>query len=169
MDFQNVLSSINLTTPSWDLFVLIIFAVGIGFYLLSLGKDRAFVILLSSYIAFALMSRLELLEKVAGVDLENSFMNQTVLYLALIGALFLILSRSAFTAALSSGAAGGWFQTLVVSFLQIGLVLSVIVSFLPQAEANNLSIFLKSVFVEDGSQAFWFVTPLLAIFLLKEK
>ncbi|MFA7169767.1 MAG: hypothetical protein WC178_02845 [Candidatus Paceibacterota bacterium] len=169
MDFQNIFGSIEFTTLSWDLFVIVVFIVGIGFYLFRFGKDKAFIALLSSYISFALVSRLELLEKVLGLGLENSFLDKALFFLLGVFVLFFILSRSAFTSVFNRGTGGAWFETLVVSFLQIGFMVSATISFLSILEINNLSIFLRSVFVGDGAQFFWFVTPLLAISLLREK
>ena len=39
MDFTGIFGSMNLTDPSWDLFVLVTFLVGIYFYLFKYGKD----------------------------------------------------------------------------------------------------------------------------------
>jgi hypothetical protein len=169
MDFQNVVHSINLTNPSWDLFVLLAFVVGIGFYLMRGGVGRAFLVLLSSYISFSLVTRLALIEKVLGVNLQNTLTNKTIIFLAGILVIFFILSRSGFFPMFRQSSKKVWFKTLVISFLQIGLVISLIVSFTSIQEAKNLSMFLRYFFATDGAQFFWLVSPLLAIFLFKEK
>lgn len=169
MDFLKVISSINLANPSWDVFVLITFAVGVYFYLFRWGKDRAFIALLSTYVAYGFISRLPLIEKTLGTNLDNTFTNKTIIFLGAVFALLWIFTNSSFVSIFSRGSKSAWFPTLVMGFLQIGLIISIVVSFLSPVEAKNLSIFLKSVFVENGAQFFWFVSPFLAIFLLKEK
>lgn len=169
MDFQSVIKSVSLTNPSWDLFVLVTFAVVICAYLFRFGKDRAFLILISTYISFALIEKLPLIEKVAGVSLKNTPTDKALIFLAGIFAVYFILSRSAFTSVSRIVSKKSWFPTLVLSFLQVGLIISLIISFLSPAEVKDLSAFLRYFFATDSAQFFWLVAPFAAIFLLKEK
>ncbi len=169
MDFQSLFENINLTSSHLDVLIFVGFTVGLCLYLLRWGKDKAFIALISSYISLALVEKIDLVEKVLGFKFENSFANKTILFLAVVLVLFFVLSRSSFTSVFNRSSSRAWFQTLVIGFLQIGLMISIIFSFLSPAETNSLSIFLKSVFVDDGAQLFWFVSPFFAIFLLKDK
>jgi hypothetical protein len=167
MDIQSFINNINWTTPSWDLFIIIIFVAGIFLYGLSLGRDRAFIILISSYISLALLNKSSLIFEVLGIQLDNSFMNNTALFLGGVFVLFFLLSNSAFTSVFDQSPAGTWMQTLIVSFLQIGLVISIVISFLPPEEINALSSFIKSVFVENQAQFFWLLSPLVSMLIFK--
>ncbi|MFA6897035.1 MAG: hypothetical protein WCQ96_02005 [Patescibacteria group bacterium] len=169
MDFTQIIGSISFTNPSWDLCVLVIFLAGIYLYLFRYGKDRAFLILLCGYISLALVEKLPLIKAVTGLKLEENFTNKTVLFVAGIFVLSWVFSHSDFISIFRQGAKKAWFQALVVSFLQIGFIISVVVSFLPAADAGNLSIFLKAVFVDHGAQFFWLISPFFAIFFIKEK
>ena len=169
MDFAKVIGSISLTNPSWDLFVLVTFLVGIYFYLFKYGKDRAFLVLICSYISLALVEKLPLIKSVTGLKLEENFTNKTGLFLAGILVLFWIFSHSDYISIFRSGSKKARFQKLVISFLQIGFIISVVVSFLPAAGIGNLSIFLKAAFADKGAQFFWMIAPFFAIFLIKEK
>lgn len=169
MDFAKIVHSINLASPNWDLLVFIVFLAGIYLYIFRWGKDKSFLALLSAYISLAVMEKLSLVDKVANVKFENILVNKAVLFLALLAAVFWILSRSDFASVFSRGMKSAWFEILVISFLQIGLITSLAISFLPQQEIKNLSIFLRAVFVEDEAQAFWLVSPFLALLLLRGK
>ncbi|MDD3007031.1 MAG: hypothetical protein PHX30_05660 [Candidatus Pacebacteria bacterium] len=169
MDFDKIVSSISLTNPSWDLLVLLTFVVGIYFYLFRYGKDRAFLVLLCSYVSLALIEKLSLIKSATGLHLEENFTNKTALFLVGILVLSWIFSHSDFTFIHRHSTKKAWFQTLVVSFLQIGFIISIIISFLPAVDARNLSIFLKTVFVDNVAQLFWMISPFFAILLIKEK
>lgn len=169
MDFQNILNGVNFTTPSWDLFVLIVFVVGLFFYMLSLGRDRAFIMLLSTYISLAILGKVVVIQKIVGISLEMNFVNQTAIFLAGIFLIFLVISKSSLTAVFNQGPSGSWFHTLVIGFLQIGLAISIVVAFLPLAEAENLSLFIKSFFVDEIAKFFWLVAPFVVTILVKGK
>lgn len=169
MDFAQVISSISLTNPSWDLFVLVAFLVGIYFYMFRWGKDKAFMVLVCSYVSLALVDRLSLLKAVTGVVLEENYANKTALFLSCILLCFWMFSKSDFASVFTRGLKGARFQILVISFLQVGLIISSVVSFLPVAQADGLSIFLKTFFVDNTAQSFWLVAPFFAIYFIKEK
>jgi hypothetical protein len=169
MDFAGIFEGINLTSPSWDLFVLITFLFGIYFYLFRYGKDRAFIVLLASYVSLALVERLPLIKSATGLALEESYRNKAILFIIGILAISWMMLHSDFTANFRQGSRKAWFETLVLSFLQIGFIISVIVSFMPVMAADSLSIFLRAAFVQDGAQLFWLIAPFFAILLIKEK
>lgn len=169
MDFGSVIHSVSLTNPSWDLFVILAFVAGIGFYLLRRGGERAFWILLSTYISYAIITRLVLIERFLGWKMQNATTDKVMIFLIMILVVFFIVSKSVFVPAFRQGSRKAWFRTFIMSFLQIGLIVSLIVSFLTPQEVKNLSIFLRYFFGQDGAQLFWFLSPLAAIFLLKEK
>lgn len=169
MDFAGIFESMNLTRPSWDLLVLITFLVGIYFYLFRYGKGRAFIVLLASYISLALVERLPLVEAATGLDLEDDYRSRAAIFVAGIILFSWMILHSDFISGFRQGSKKAWFETLTLSFLQIGFIISVIVSFVPAAAADDLSIFLKAAFVEDGAQLFWMASPFFAIFFIREK
>lgn len=168
MDIQNAVNSINWTSPSWDLFVIVIFVAGIFLYSLGLGKDKTFVILISSYISLALVSKLSLIQEVLGFQLGGSFINDSAVFLGGTLFLFFVLSNSTFTSVFDQGLDRSWFQMTVMSFLQIGLMVSVIVSFLTPEETAELSDFMKSFFADSQSQFIWLISPIVAITVFKK-
>lgn len=168
MDIQGFINSINWNTPSWDLFIIVIFVAGIFLYTLSLGKNRVLVLLVSSYISLALFSKSYLLFSQIGFNLENSFSNNMMIFIGGILLLFFILSNSVFTSVFEQSSGGTWLQTMTMSFLQIGLMISVSASFLSTEEINILSPFVISVFANNQAQFFWIVSPLAAVLLFKK-
>ncbi len=167
MDFAKIFGGISLTNPSWDLFVLLTFLAGIYLYLFRYGKDRAFIVLLASYVSLAFVERLPVIRAATGIALEDTYRNKAIVFIAGIFILSWVILHSDFTSNFRQGSRKAWFETLALSFLQIGFIISVIISFIPAAD--DLSIFLRAVFAQDGAQLFWLIAPFFAIFLIKEK
>lgn len=169
MDIVATINSISWNTFNWDLFVIIIFFVGVLIYSFFLGRDRVFVILISSYISLALLSKSSLIFETFGIQINNSFVNETAIFIGCIVVLFFILSCSAFTSVFDRSPTGTVFQTITISFLQIGFVISVIISFLSFEEITALPLFVKSVFAENQMQSFWLLAPLITMLLFRGK
>src|SRR5512143_4108673 len=55
-DVANAVAGINWAAPTWDLFIVLFFVVTVFLYGLSLGRDRIIVILVSIYMALAVVS-----------------------------------------------------------------------------------------------------------------
>ncbi len=170
MDIQNIVSSINWNAPSWDLFIVIIFLGGMFLYSLRLSRDKVFVILLSSYISLAFVGKYALLVETFGIKLNsNSFIVNSAIFLGGMLLLFFIISNSIFVSIFDQGARRLWLQSIVIGFFQLGLVVSVIVSFLPPDEIKNLSIFVKTFFGNNQAQSFWLLSPFAAMIFFRGK
>lgn len=169
MDFLSIINSIDWHTLNWDLFIIIIFIVGILVYNFFLGRDRVFIVLISGYISLALLGKFVLIFETLGIQiqLDNSFINTAALFTGCVIALFFMLSHSAFTSVFDKSPTGTLLQTAVISFLQIGFFLSIVISFLSPEETTALSVFVKSVFVENQAQSFWLLAPLISILLFR--
>ncbi len=169
MDIQAIINSVNWNTLNWDLFVIVIFIVGVLVYSFFLGRDRVFVILVSGYISLALLSKTSLFFETFGIQVNDSFINTTAIFIGFLVILFFMLSFSAFTSVFDRGPTGTALQTITISFLQIGFIISVIISFLSFEEINALPLFIKSVFAESQTQSFWLLAPLISILLFRGK
>lgn len=167
MDSQNIFSGLSLSTPSWDLLILVVFLVGISVYIFKLGRDRAFIMLLSTYLALALVSKIDIIMRGVGLSFDFNFNNQAIAFLLGLFLAFWIISKSSLTSVFNRGPSGSWFHTLVIGFLQIGLSFSIIVAFLSKEEIENMSLFVKSFFIDDMARSFWLVIPFIVIILIR--
>ena len=81
--------------------------------------------------------------------------------------LFFFLSHSALMRTLGHGATQGrlW-QVMIFSFLHVGLLISVTLSFFPSDLAGVLSPFTRALFLSDIARAVWVLLPVLAMALL---
>jgi hypothetical protein len=155
--------TLSWSAPTWDLFILLFFLIGALLYGLSLGRDRVIIILVSVYMALAVVSNTPVLSKINLLTLnlnDNSVLKITV-FLGLFVALFFLLSRSALLRTIgSSTAPGSWWQTILFSILQVGLLISITLSFLPKDITQGLSDGTKQVFMSDYGRSAWMTMPI---------
>lgn len=165
----NYIGNINWATPTWDLFIILFFIVGALLYGLSLGRDRVVVILVSIYMALAVVTNAPYLKDFnAELTINQSFVLRIGFFLGIFLILFFLLSRSALLRILGSDAGGSWWQVIILSFLQCGLIISVVLSFLPQATAGNLTPFIWQAFVSDMARFCWLVLPIVMMAIIRK-
>jgi len=167
MRMNNLLASVNLNIASWEL-ILMLFLVGAGVLLgLALGKGRIFVLLLGGYISFALMNVFsfkkifpDLFEK------EENFMVLIVVFVVLVGLIYFILSRSILKSAIKRKTKS-IIQSLFLGIFFIGMLISIIFSFLPKDLLTAFSLSVKNIFNTPTARLLWLVIPLIFIGIFK--
>ena len=170
MDTQVITNSVNWISASMDVFVLLAIASGIAVYSLFLGRDRVFIILISSYISIVLADKLYPFSGATGLNKpEDSFLNHTIIFLGGVLILFFILSNSSFTSIFDESPRGTWKQTVLVSLLQIGLMASIIVSFMPSQQIETLPVVTRTLLADFRAQLFWLLSPFIFMVISKGK
>ena len=89
------LANIGLNITSWEIIILLFLLAG-GFLLgVLLGRSRIFLLLLGSYISFAIMSVVPFKKFLPDLfDREEDFVIYIVIFLVLIWLIYFLLSRS---------------------------------------------------------------------------
>lgn len=166
---QSFVAKVNWAQPSWDLFIVLFFIVSGFLYGLSLGRDRVIVILVSIYMALAVVSAAPYIGTFnADVGVANVFVLRISAFLAIFIALFLLLARSALLQTIASAdGKGSWWQVMLFSFLHVGLLISVVLSFLPSDASTGLAPLTQRIFVSETGRFLWIVGPILAMVLIK--
>ncbi|MFA6603312.1 MAG: hypothetical protein WCT10_00550 [Patescibacteria group bacterium] len=161
-------NQINWSAPSWDLFIVLFFVVTVFLYGLSLGRDRIVVILVSIYMALAVVSNAPFIDQLrfsrAGGQIAAFRIGAFVGIFVL---LFFLLSRSVLLKTFSNLASGKWWQVLAFSILHVGLLVSITLSLLPADAVSHLAPFTRSLFLSDGGKFIWIVAPIMAMVTLK--
>ena len=162
------LGGINWSFPTWDMFIYIFFLSSIILYGFILGRDRILIILFSIYIALAVSSNLPYIndEIAKKFGFGPVFVMKLFVFAAIVAGLYILFSKIGLLSTFSETA--GVFHVALFSILHIGLIISVILSFVPQ-EALGLSDFTKNVFVSDIARFTWILAPLIAMFLVKHE
>lgn len=166
---QNFVATINWAQPSWDLFIILFFIVAAFLYGLSLGRDRVIVILISVYMALAVVNTAPFIGNYqANFAVDNFIGVRISTFVGVFIALFFLMSRSALLSTVaSSDARGSWWQVLLFSFLHVGLLISITLSFLPAGAAAHLAPLTQKIFVEDIGRFIWIIAPILAMVMIK--
>ncbi len=166
---SSFVANIDWTKPTWDLFIILFFIVAGFLYGLSLGRDRIVVILVSIYMALAVVSTAPFIGQMnAQVGLKNVFVFQISTFVATFIVLFFLLSRSALLRSLATAdESGKWYQVLLFSILHVGLLVSITLSFLPASAADGLSPLTRQLFVSETSRFIWIVAPIILMILVK--
>lgn len=165
----NLIQGFNWQVPSWDLFIILFFVFSALIYGMSLGRQRIIVILISIYMSLAVVDYAPIVENF----LKDRGMGDFILFevTSFLGAfliLFFLLSRSALLKVFGGGNHDGvWWQVMLFSFLQIGLLISVVLTFLPASITSNLSPTIQQIFIDDNSKFLWIISPILAMILIR--
>jgi hypothetical protein len=157
------LTSLNWQNPTWDVFILLFFVVGALLYGLSLGRDRVIVILVGIYMALAVVTNAPALSTLnVALNLNENYVLRISLFLGIFVVVFFLLSRSALLKTIGrSGAPGSWWQTIVFSVLQVGLLISVTLNFLPREMTQGLTEVTRNIFMSDQGRSAWLILPIL--------
>lgn len=153
--------------PTWDMMLVGFFVVGALLYGLSLGRDRIIGILMSIYIALAVTSALP--DVVVNVNIEGGFAFQITTFLAVFAGMFFLMSRMALSRSLALNSDGGLIQTVVFSFLHVGLIVAVGMSFMPPEILDKFSPLTQEIFTNQWAYFGWIVAPLVAMIVLGRK
>jgi len=170
----NFMQNIDWTRPTWDLFIVLFFIVAAFLYGLSLGRDRIIVILVSVYMSLAIVEHTPFLNNEGFQNAINNitsqfFVFQISAFLLLFIILFFVITRSALLKTIaSSDSPGPWWQVLLYSILHVGLIVSIILSYIPkEALEGVLAPLTKQVFTTNAAQSFWIIAPVVVMFIFK--
>lgn len=164
LNIDQALKSLNMGNPTWDLFLVGFFVVGALLYGLSLGKDRIIAIMVSIYMALAVVAALP--EFVLNIKVNDSYTVQITAFLSVFIVLFFLLSRQAVLNALAPSGEGKWWQTLVFSVLHVGLLVSVTLSFMPVSILGKFSTLTQYIFTNEWTNFGWIAAPIVAMILI---
>lgn len=167
---SGVAGAINLSDPSWDLFILLFFVVGALLYGFTLGRERVIVLIVSMYMALAVIGNAPWLHSFqTKIEVGNMFAFQITTFLGVFLFLFFFLSRSALMRSLTLGDEGRWWHVLLFSFLQVGLLISMMLSYLPTEATDRLLEPTRLIFVSAEGRFTWIVLPIVAMMILRGK
>ena len=159
-------SKIDWSRPSWDLFIFLLFFIIAFLYGFSLGRDRILVILVSIYIALAVVPSFPYLDRLY-LDLSaNGFAFRVTSFYLMFVVLFFLLSRSALInllGAQTTGIGDNVIEVVLFSILHVGLLVSITLSFLPKIALMQLSPWTREVFTSDMGKFLWLLAPVAAM------
>jgi hypothetical protein len=159
------LNNFNLS-ESGDWAIFLIFLVTAFIYGIFMGRNRLVMVMMGSYFSFVLVKFIPWKQ----FDYEPQSNLLIFILLALILGFYFLLPHSAFRSALrGSRKKSDWWQSLILSILQIGLILSMVLSFLDKKVIEGLSPLAQMIFSGQVPQFLWLLMPIAAMMFLKPR
>jgi len=168
-------STINWFIPTWDLLVFVFFIAISFIYGLSLGKERISISLMCIYVSLAITSNIPYLEALTEkVNWQYFYVLNIFAFWGIIILLFIIILQSPLASQMLEPI-GGWkgrrrlSDLMLFSFLQIGFLTSITLSFLPlELVASSLPV-SKMIFYSPAAKFIWLIAPLVTLILIQKQ
>lgn len=156
-------SGINLSNPGWDTFLIILFFIGVLSYSFFANRERLALVLLSVYSSLAISLTTPFLLNVLTMVKPNEYVYWRLgIFLGFFLLLYILFS---FNLSLRSEIGHSWFQSFLLSFFQVGLLISSILVFIPkEMYSSQLS---TSFFTGDIPRSFWLLAPIVVMMFLR--
>jgi hypothetical protein len=163
----NWLAGVNWASPTWDVFIVLFFVLAVFLYGISLGRDRVVVILVSVYMALALVANLPGLDELFASDVGKHFLTKVGVFGGFFVILYFLLSRSVFAGTFAGVASGKWWQVFLFSVFHVGLLVSSVLSFLPTDVIGHLAPLTQTLFATETARFCWLVAPIASLLVVK--
>ncbi|MFH1426136.1 MAG: hypothetical protein ABIG66_01750 [Candidatus Kerfeldbacteria bacterium] len=162
---KDFIDGLDFANPSWDVFLILFFLVAALLYGISLGRDRIIVILISIYMALAVVETVP--NFILNIDWNNQYAFQITTFISVFVILFFLISRSALLRTLGNNASRGKFlHTIIFSVLHVGLMISISMTYLPASMIGKFAPFTQTIFTNEWMVFAWVVAPIVAMIVL---
>lgn len=175
--YVQFLTGLDFNSPSWDLFIFLLFIIAVFVYGFTLGRSRIILLLLSTYMALSVIHAAALPGTGFGSDASQSltvgsspfFIVQITAFIGAMLLIFFFLSGSALRRALAADDVQGkaW-QIILFSVLHAGLLVASVMSFLPAAQRAGLLDATRTLFATNTALLIWTVAPIIGMMFVKD-
>lgn len=165
-NFLSQFASVNWFSPSWDVFIILFFLVASFLYGLSLGLNRILIIIISIYLSLALIDYFPFTNATLPEFKMGGISFKVTLFIGVVLLLFFFLSRSALLKTFGGGSDGSFFQIFLFSILHVGLLLGIVLSYMPESFREGLSPFSHQLFINSTAKFIWVFLPIAAMIVL---
>lgn len=173
LDFNNWLNTFDWTRPSWDLFVILFIVFGGLVYGMSLGRDRLALTTIAIYMSLAIVNAAPFVghEFAANVHFADYAIDiKIVAFLGLLIVVMFLLARGAlFRSLLNGGSNRGFWQSFFLSFAHTGLIVAIVMNYLPPEAVNNFSQLIRDIFHGQWQLFWWLLAPIVIMIIFKIK
>ncbi len=160
------LGRMNWTSPSWDLFLIILLIVAVFLYGITLGRGRIMVVITSIYMS-ALVA-IFFPWNISWNALKN-VPTKVAVFIFCFLFLFVTLTRSGLASIFRASTEGSWIETMIFSVFQIGLITTIIMSFFSQEMLVNSFPIMSVIFSGSIARFVWVILPILGLIFTKKK
>lgn len=165
---QTLIQTFNWHTPSWDLFIVLFWIVASVIYAFAAGRGRILTILVSVYISQLIVIEAPFLSAEVAKKLPNASLSlqQLATFGILFVIMFIFLGRFAFHTSADRRSLSSIPLGIVFAFLQVGLLINIVISYLPTMYKENMAPLLQFLFIKDPASFVWLVLPVIYLIVL---
>ncbi len=160
--------SFNWHTPSWDLFIFLFWVLASIIYAFAAGRGRIISLLMSLYITKLLVLEAPWLTKAVSQRVPSGLASIQFLvsFLIIFILLFAVLGRYAFRTSADGRHFGSIPFSVIFSFLQVGFLINIILSYLSANIVQSFSPLVRTVFIASPANFVWLLAPLVFLIFL---
>ncbi len=161
-EYLDLLKNFSWQDPTWDLFVFGFWVIAALIYAFASGHGRILTILMSVYISKLLVIEAPFLSEAVAdkFGVMSLPLQQLLTFMILFVVLFVFLGKFAFKTAADGRKLSAVGFGIVFSFLQIGLLINIILNFLPETAQQNFTPIVSLLFLQPLSTFVWLILPI---------
>lgn len=166
---QFLIRTFNWHSPSWDLFILLFWLVGSVLFAFAAGRGRMLTILVSTYMAQLLVIQAPFFSKLAEDKLNiagGATMGMLAAFVVLFLIFFIFLGRYAFKSSIDGRQIISLPFVLVFTILQVGLLVNIILNYLPDQVQNAFSPLVQFLFLHPNASFVWLLLPVIFLIIV---
>jgi hypothetical protein len=163
MDFNALLSKIGLSADlTQDITLILVMAAASVVFGLFIGRFRLITILINIYVALAIVS--------ATPDKYFKDYSYEIGFFALLVVVFTFLGKSLFEIHISGAGSGYLWRVFVMSFIEVAMLISIILSLMPKAAAlGYVSQTAYGYLASPGARFIWMTLPIVFILFIHKR
>lgn len=174
------LTGLDVNSPSWDLFIFLFFIIAVFVYGFTLGRSRIMVLLVSTYMALAVIHVATVPGGVFGPDFGSQagsltvgsspfFIVQITAFVGMMLLIFFFMANAALRRGLAAEHVQGkaW-QIIAFSVLHAGLLIASIMSFVPPERRAALLDVTQGMFASQTAVFIWTLLPIIVMMFVKD-
>ncbi len=167
-DFQSLIHTFNWQTPSWDLFILLFWLVASVLFAFAAGRGRMLLILVSTYMAQLLVIKAPFLSETVAdkFNIGGATLAQLAAFVILFLIFFIFLGRYAFRSTADGRQILALPFTLIFTFLQVGLLINIVITYLPDYIQNSFSPLIQFLFLHPNAGFIWLLAPIVFLIII---
>ncbi len=158
----------NWHSPSWDLFIILFWLVASVIYAFAAGRGRILTVLMSIYMSRLIVLEAPFLSVEVGKKLPGTALSlqQLATFGILFIILFIFLGRYAFKTSADSRRMSSVAFSIVFAILQIGLLINIVIGYLPELYKVQLNPLIQFLFVRNPASFIWLILPVAFLIFL---
>lgn len=162
------LSTLSLSSKNFDIILILTIFVAAFVYGINAGRTKMILSLISAYISILLIKFFPYQKNILDNFKMEPFVLNIILFFIIFIVTFYFLSRSPIKIANGEKEEKSWFQILILSIFNVGIFLSLIISFLPN-KYLKLNETMGLIFANQKSLFWWIAVSILFMAIIKKR